>query len=184
MTQQQNDKPSLSVAAREYHELRDALERHEKAAAQEANRLRSEMTKRQEILKLSSAGIDHDKVALARTVVYAWDHRNGGADWQGCRADAIKQLATGRPLRLHYGDLWAYRFGTKNYDRWRGQREDHEYGYGPRHGSMCFEIGVTNEARRRGQANLSPDEVEAAIYFLVNLERIQLAEEAAKVAAQ
>ena len=95
------------------------------------------------------------------------------------RADAIKQLASGKPVREHYGDLWRVFFGTKNYDQWSGQRCDCEYGCGPRHGSICFRIGLTDAARKRRQADLSADEVEAAIYYLVNLERVQEAERVA-----
>jgi len=46
---------------------------------------------------------------------------------------------------------------------------------GPRHGSIIFEIGLTKEARQR---DLSAEETDAAIYYLVNLERIQSAAKA------
>lgn len=175
----------LTTAARELHQLRADLAAHISAAEAEEKRLRAEIGKRETVLKMSAAEIDETKVALARTVIYATDYEQGGNDRAGCVHDAIRQLATGEPVRTrtYYGDLWRVYFGTKNYDRWRGQREDHEYGYGPKHGSTCFRIGVTDEARQRGQADLTPEEIEAAIYFLVNLERIQRAEKSAQAAA-
>lgn len=173
---------NLTTASREFHELSATLEAHERAAKAEGERLRSEIAKRAAVLNLAEDGIDHEKVALARTVIYATDYSRGGSDRDGCVRDAIKQLSTGKPVREHYGDLWRVFFGTKNYGGWRGQRCDCEYGYGPRHGSICFEIGITSEARKRGQASLTPEEVEAAIYFLINLERIQGSEMKARVA--
>jgi hypothetical protein len=170
---------SLKEAAKAYHESLAELAKHEKEAAAESGRIRGRVERYATILKMSEQGIDAEKVALAETIVYAWDHRNGGSDWQSCRADAIKQFATGLPI-TQYCDLWRRRFATKNYDRWTGQREDHEYGYGPKHGSMCFEIGLTKQARARSYSDLSGEEIEAAVYYLVNLERIQLAREEAK----
>ena len=176
----------LTDAAREKHELLADLKRHTEAAAAEEKRIRDEIRKREAVLNMNADGIDHEKVALAKTVIYATNYEQGGDARASCVADAIKQLSTGRSIRPHYppyGDLWHVYFGTKNYDRWRDQRSDHEYGRGPKHGSMCFEIGVTQDARKRGQANLSSAEIEAAIYYLVSLERIQKAEKKATEAS-
>lgn len=52
-------------------------------------------------------------------------------------------------------------FGIKNYAGFGDQREDHEYGYGPRHGSIVFRIERTDEALRTRKA-LDAD----AIYYL------------------
>ena len=40
--------------------------------------------------------------------------------------------------------------GIKNYASFGDQREDHEYGFGPRHGSIVFSIG-----RRKPQENIT-----------------------------
>jgi hypothetical protein len=51
--------------------------------------------------------------------------------------------------------------GIKNYAGFGDQREDHEYGMGPRHGSIVFYIGRTDKARCSHHV-LGEDEV----YFL------------------
>ncbi len=58
------------------------------------------------------------------------------------------------------------------YDRWYGQRSDHDYGMGPRHGSIIFRIGLVSDARHR---ELTSAERDAAVYYLMNLEAIQAA---------
>lgn len=174
----------LTTAVKELHELKARLQEHKHEAEKTTRELLAEIVARQDVLTKSEMGIDADKVALAKTIIYAGNHRNGGADWRSCVSDAIKQLATGEPVRVHYGDLWRVYFGTKNYEHWVGQRSDHDYGFGPKHGGICFSIGVTEAACKRGQADLRADEVEACIYYLTNLKRIQEAESeaAAKVA--
>lgn len=167
----------LTIAARELHGLNDALTAHLKYAKDEEERLRNEIRKRHEILKLTEAGIDFEKVKLARTVIFAGDYSQGGADRASCVSDAIKQLSTGE--NVGYRGLWFKYFGTKNYDRWGGQRSDHDYGYGPRHGSICFAVGINADVRARSPRVLTEEETEAAIYFLLNLERIQAVEKAA-----
>lgn len=73
-------------------------------------------------------------------------------------------------------------FGLKNYEGFSNQRTDCQYGYGPRHGSIIFRVGLTDAAREyRGFTNAERDD---AIYYLRNLARIQKAEgEAIKSAA-
>jgi hypothetical protein len=173
------DTPAFTrtAATRELHDLRSALSSHLKEAAETETRLRSEIRAREAVLAMSASGIDHEKVALGRRVVSIYGtYAHGGQDRAGVIADAIKQLATGEPIRPEYGDLWRVTFGTKNYDGWRGQRSDHQYGYGPRHGSVCFSVGLTPEVRKGTPADLTPEQIEAAIYLLTNLERVQAAE--------
>lgn len=85
---------------------------------------------------------------------------------------AVNDLASAKDeMKRHY-------FGLKDYDRWSHQREDHEYGSGPRHGSIVFRIGLTDDARK--QDGLTLQQRDDAIYYLRNLERIQKAEGDAK----
>ena len=176
---------NLTTAACEMHDLKGALATHIETAKAEENRLRNEIRKRAEVLDLSAQGIDLDKVALAKTIVLVrGTYAKGGDDRASVIADAIKQLATGVPVREHYGDLWRVYFGTKSYDRWYGQRCDREYHYGPRHGSIIFAVEVRGDIRdSRHQSDLSHDEIEAAIYYLANLERVQTAEADARAKA-
>ena len=157
----------LGAHVRNIEYLTRLLAEHTARAASENVRLKSLIADQKTILLRSEAGLDQEKITLAETIVYAGTYENGGSDRNDARQDAIKWFATGKGG--HRGLKYEY-FGTKNYDCWRGQREDHGYGMGPRHGSMCFEIGLKREARER---DLSDEEREAAIYYLVNLERIQ-----------
>lgn len=176
---------SLTIAAREIHELNAALAVHIDNAKREEARLREEIRQRRSILEMSAAGIDFDKVALAKTILTVrGTYADGGADRASVVSDAVKQLATGKPVREHYGDLWRVFFGTKSYDRWYGQRCDCEYGYGPSYGSIIFDVGLTDAVRQsRTHADLTSDEIEACIYYLTNLERVQTAEAEARAKA-
>lgn len=175
---------SLTQTASEMHSLSAELKAHQEAAATEEKRLRSEITKRQTVLSLASEGIDYQKVAFAKTIIGVMgEYERGGKERASVLSDAIRQLSTGDPIRLHYGDLWCVQFGTKNYDQWSGQRCDCEYGMGPMHGSLVFGVGLLPDIRKRDPKALTPEETEAAIYYLVNLERIQAAEKSAREAA-
>jgi hypothetical protein len=175
----------LTQAAANLATLQNALARHIEAAKQEEARIRAEIQKCRQVLNFSAEGIDFDKVALAKTIInVSGRYASGGTDRASVVSDAIRQLSTGEPIRPYYGDLWRISFGTKNYAHWIGQRSDHEYGCGPRHGSVVFSVGLTRDVReRRNHADLTPDEIEAAIYYLTNLERVQAAEEVARVQA-
>jgi hypothetical protein len=49
-------------------------------------------------------------------------------------------------------------FGVKNYAGFGDQREDHEYGFGPKHGTIVFRIERTDAARKPA-VTLGADEV-------------------------
>lgn len=51
--------------------------------------------------------------------------------------------------------------GCKNYEGFVCQREDHKYGYGPRHGHIVFEIGYNSP-----KEVLTGEVAEACIYWL------------------
>lgn len=169
---------NLTTAAQEMHQLRQRLEQHLVDAKKGEDELRRQIRERANILASAEQGLDLEKIALAKTVINirgAYDR--AGEDGASVIHDAIKQLATGEPIRQFYGDLWSHYFGTKNYDRWSGQRSDHQYGYGPGHGSICFEVGIVRDVRKnRKQSELTPEEIEAAIYYLTNIQRVQDAE--------
>lgn len=116
---------------------------------------------------LLAESIDPVKILLAEHVIYVrGTYEHAGEDRVACLEEAIRELAKGGGLlRTQY-------CGTKSYDRWRGQHSNHAYGMGPRHGSIIFEIGLQRPVRQR---DLSTEEVDAAIYYLRNVERIQAA---------
>jgi hypothetical protein len=168
----------LTTAAQEMYQLRKDLEAHLAASKKREDELRAKIKQKANILASAVEGIDPDKINLAKTVVYIrGTYEGGGADRNSVIYDAIKQLATGHPLNGVYGDLWTQYFGTKNYSQWNGQRSDHPYGLGPAHGSTCFAVGLVEDVRKsRKQADLTAHEIEAAIYYLTNIQRVQEAE--------
>ena len=126
-------------------------------------------------------GLDLQKVELARTVLAVSGAYSNAGMWRAndqgpydrdeVVSDAALDIAKG-------GDrLRKERFATKVYDRFVGQRSDCEYGYGPRHGSINFSIGLTQEARKR---QLSAEEIDAALYLLGNLVKVEAAQAAAR----
>jgi hypothetical protein len=79
-----------------------------------------------------------------------------------------------------YTDLNSVYFGCKDYDRWSHQREDCQYGYGPRHGSIVFAIELRQEHRNKG---LTEQHRSDCIYYLEGLKAGKLRTNAAKLAA-
>ncbi|MGP4913995.1 hypothetical protein ACTXJW_22025, partial [Hafnia alvei] len=74
-------------------------------------------------------------------------------------------------------------FGTKDYAHWRDQRENHLYGYGPKHGSIVFEVGLTRVAlEKAGSVGIEEDDIESAIYCLLNIDEINKQKSNAKAA--
>lgn len=160
--------------------LKEILARHEKEAAARTAELKQEIQARREVLEMSASGIDLAKVSLAETVLcIGGQYAKGGAARASVVNDAMLQLATGT-AKSEYSNLWNQYLGTKDYAHWYGQRTDCEYGLGPTHGSIVFSVGLTGDVRKRNPKTLTPDEIEAAIYYLTNIERIQSARAAAK----
>jgi hypothetical protein len=119
------------------------------------------------------AGTDPDVRLLASHVVEVKWHKNERHDEfdAGVVAAAITDLtADAVIMRKEY-------IGVKNYEGFIHQREDHKYGYGPRHGSIVFSVGLMPEVRKRlaDGGELTEDEKDAAITYLLNLERAGVA---------
>lgn len=108
-------------------------------------------------------GVDLSRVDRARKVLYIEGdcllakHVHEGDSRANAVANA-KRLLADNPARLRSEYI-----GVKNYSGFGDQREDHKYGYGPRHGHIVFSIGLTQEARQR---DLTPEEIEDALYLL------------------
>lgn len=175
----------LTTAAKMKFKLQEELAKHISSAKDKEAQIRKEIELATIVLASSANGIDHDKISLAKNVIYVrGQYERAGSDRESVIQDAIKQLSTGIPPREIYGDLWRVSFGTKNYASWSGQRSDHEYGYGPKHGSICFEVGLVRSVRENKKySDLLPEEIEAAIYYLTNIKLVQLSEKEAKDAS-
>lgn len=168
----------LTKVAQQMHQLRKDLADHIEAAKKREAELRNQIREHANFLASTQIGLDLEKIKTATTIVYVrGEYARAGKDKESVIDDAIKQFATGTPARETYTDLWLSYFGTKDYDAWHGQRSDHKYGYGPSHGSIRFSVGIEAEIRKtRKQSDLTADEIEAAIYYLANIQRIQDAE--------
>lgn len=136
---------------------REEIARHERELAQFDGAIRQAERERELVLR----GVPLDVVRTAESVLEVRGRgRAGDHEARAMIAAAIDDLAGGaRELRHDY-------FGTKDYDRWRGQGVKCEYGRSPSHGSVVFSIGLRDDARRR---ELEPDEVEASILYLMAL---------------
>lgn len=171
----------LTANVRRAADLRRELQSHEEAAKARSMDLRQQIVAVQREIELDSAQLDFGKIEAAYKVLFVrGTYAKAGDERAGVIADAVHQIATGE-MRGYRG-LDHENFGTKSYDRWHGQRCDCEPGFGPRHGSIIFQIGLTKEAKERGGIEaLTDDEREAAVYLLTRLEAVQTAE--AKAAA-
>jgi len=125
------------------------------------HQLRAEETQLSDAYQRVLLGVDLDLVTRAeRTIRVSGLGTPLAGDDEACIGDAIYWLSHDKPrgyrqsLRKHY-------YGTKNYDGWLHERSDHDYGYGPRHGSIVFSIGLFDP-----KAELSNEDRAAAIYFL------------------
>jgi hypothetical protein len=80
-------------------------------------------------------------------------------DMQGCPRNGLIEEAIAAIQRDPVGALRKEYFGIKNYAGFGDQREDHPYGYGPKHGSIVFRIGRENPGDGKALDN-------DAIYYL------------------
>lgn len=164
---------TLAQNVKRIAELRAELLAHREASSRREREITNEMNECAKRLSLLNAGLDTQKVAIARAVIDVGDYSRRGEDGNGARLDAIDEIAKGG------GRLWAETFGVKNYAHWCGQRSDHTYGYCPKHGSVVFGIGLLRTVRLRNPQTLTDAEIEAALYLLINLEQIQSLERSA-----
>lgn len=169
----------LTASIQRIAQLRADLSAHEAAAKARSEAILAEIAKISRSVALDGAMLDQAKIDAARKVLNVrGSYDRAGEDRASVVQDAIAFFATGpKP----YKDLRRGYFGTKNYDRWSGQRSDHDYGYRPSHGSICFAIGLTDDAQKR--SDFTPEEVEACLYLLTRIEAVQKAEAQARSAA-
>lgn len=148
-------------------DLAAETERHEKAITA----LRHETSENETLIAQEKAGLDHDKILLAEHVLGARGYGLGEGDKPAQVRAAIADILDGcKLLRREY-------FATKNYDRFRSQGTRHPYGYGPSHGSVNFQIGLSDPVRKRIRegGSLTADEIEAAVYYLTCIAQIEAA---------
>jgi len=145
-------------------------------------------------IELLAGGMDLEKIARAAQILeIRGTYLLGGQDKRSVIVDAIEWFSTGSVRYLEngqpnpYKNLFVRYFGTKNYDGWVGQRSDHEYYMGPRHGSTIFSIGIQKVHRDRYEESGNYEkqipknytfalaDIEAVLYYLHNIEKIESA---------
>ena len=168
---------SLTALTRSKKHLETERESLREHYERESKRIASELVKINEQLNFVNAGLDEDLLNLGMSIVRFGDVK-ANSERRSCVIDAINDLASGgRTLSERY-------FGTKDYDRWSDQREDHEYGYGPRHGSIVFRVCLTSDAKQKVRCGgLTEGDIEAAIYCLMNIDEINKQKKSANQAA-
>lgn len=166
---------SLTVAYAERAKLQTELTARRKEFEDWEKVAQAKVSVWNEVIQQHKSGLDASKVALARTVLLVGGkYANAGAERGSVISDAISWFATGKAPC--YYQLTSANYGTKNYDRWQGQRSDHEWG-GPSHGSLVFQIGLKDR-----KAEITDEQREACLYFLSNIVEIEQAAELAKAA--
>lgn len=157
-------------------EVRERIAKHDAEAVAERKRLVAAHEAVRHQIGNAKAGLDNDRIANALSILkLRGSYTNGGQDKASVIRDAVDWLATGKNDGYYQFDQAD--FGTKSYDRWYGQRSDHEWG-GPRHGSIIFQVGLKDR-----KAELTEEQRSDAIYFLLNIEAWEQARTNAQEAA-
>mgnify|MGYP007083449116 FL=1 len=152
----------VTLLARE-KECRERIAKHDEEAVAERRRLVAAHEAVRHLIGNAKAGLSNERISNALAVLKVYgSFISGGQDKASVIRDAVDWLATGKCGA--YRGLDELDFGTKSYDRWYGQRSDHEWG-GPRHGSIIFQIGLKDR-----KSELTEDQRSDAIYFLLNIE--------------
>lgn len=119
----------------------------------------------EELARLESIAVNDvtlDYVMIAEKILYT-----RGNPSNTCEREVLTELAAYDIA--HGGKHLAKEFyGNKNYGSYY-QRCDCQYGYGPRHGSICEEVGLRSEYRGE---ELTDEEKDACIYYLKNFKKI------------
>lgn len=143
----------------------------------DTSRIGKELIAVSEGINQANKGLTVEMVQHGMTIINFGDPKQS-AERRGCVEDAINDIASG------FTRLSERYFGTKNYAHWSDQREDHRYGYGPKHGSICFKIGLTGTALNKlASGGLSDYDAECAIYCLMKIDAINAANAKAREAS-
>lgn len=154
------------------HEVVKARKQYEDMLANERStfvKLEKDLLEKIENFKrlevIGSENIDIEKVQIAEKILEVEGDPYGMTN--DCKKtiaeSAIEDIANGcEYLQKRY-------FGNKRYDRFY-QREDHEYGYAPKHGHIVDSIGFRRDLLSK---ELTGDQKDACIYYLKNYQKIK-----------
>ena len=158
---------NLTEWIKEKDSLIQADEALKKNYEKEKALLSDKLKKTNEAISLLADGVDYDRVLLALDIIEVRGE---------CSDKNKKHLASIVMSDLSSGceKLKKQFFGYKVYSGFGEQRSDHGYGYGPRHGSIVFHIGL-----KKPREELTPEQIEDCIYLLCNIDSLEKATKAA-----
>lgn len=122
------------------------------------------------IIRIAESGFDADQLVIAQRVVNVkWigptGLRRDTNEVHACFNSARQAVREGGAVLLT-----SY-LGVKAYDQFASQAVTCQYGYGPRHGSVWFSIGLQPEYWARAEKPLTEDEILAAVSYLTAVEQ-------------
>lgn len=145
-------------------------EKYWKAYQELSEQLDAMKKEEKKLMHLMDSGVNLDRYSNAkRFISFSGAEYVGHGDTRKCIDDAIDDIAS---KQFHI--LKEY-FACKDYAGWHCQREDHQYYYGPKHGSVVFEIAAT--VAWRCEEIQPTDEDLCDILYVLNLIKAKKLEE-------
>ncbi|OAN76736.1 hypothetical protein A8B82_15185 [Sulfitobacter sp. EhC04] len=167
---------SLTELHKEAARLTAQIKAEEEARDKTLKDLTAQRRACREAISMAGSALDLEKIKLAEQVIYVRGSFKEAGDDRHFTVNKAISVLTSDSGRF----LWREYVGTKSYDRWHGQYIDAPYGMGPTHGHVIFAIGLNQSIRdHRACGNLTPEEIEACLYYLGALELIQESKAAA-----
>jgi len=149
------------------------LEKLEEEFSSAKNNLLDEINELKKLIYVENNNLDSEIIKKAETMIYVdgYEKYYGKGETYTTFHKAINAIAAGGKGN-NYLSLFEGYYGCKNYDRWTCQGVDCEYGYGPRHGSVVFSIGLKQDYRE-GKKVIPENDRNIMIYYLSNLGKIK-----------
>ena len=164
---------TISFYEAKKREIKSQIDKEEERHKSAMDALRHEYVEAGKQVEYLCADIDTSRVLQAEHVISVRGLYCDAGDEKGHVIEkAISELLKGG------GILFKEYLGTKDYDRWHGQYIECDYGFSPRHGAVIFRVELTRAILEQKKP-LTQEQIDDAIYYLHNLERIQKSEQKA-----
>lgn len=156
--------PTLGVAelTRQIEEARDRRRQLREEHRRQDEALERKIEELTERRRVANAGVTAEEQRVAEAIIYV--HGSTLESAEGAFEAAVKSLANGAE------SMGRDAIGAKRYDRFH-QRCDCEYGYGPAHGSIVFQVGLQQE-RRKQPLPLTEEERDVCVRYLLARRRV------------
>ena len=137
-------------AVETYNKTKEDLDELTKNYLEEKKKLEAIMASNKKLIEAAEDGFDEDKIGQARSILRInWAKKPQDVDYYPMTKevkDAIREAI--EDSRNGFPHMMEKYFGVKAYEGWNSQREDHQYGYGPRYGSTWFSISLRPDYRK------------------------------------